>query len=199
MNQTMNVQPSVTRAQAKEQLKQELAHYLEQQSESMRTFHRWMKGLEWASVALTVIVFIVALVVSINWTNVPKNLIPTAWFALPGSFSSILLLLGLHTIILKASPAGSGLPATIQRSAPPTPQLRKNLPFVTGREAVGRGWAFVIGGLLLGAFWGLFAYAAWTLNWAILTPMITFLGVLMGVAIVFGMILTTVQKISKMR
>jgi hypothetical protein len=56
-------------------------------------------------------------------------------------------------------------------------------------------------GVVLGGFFATFAWAAWTLNWDFLTPMITVLGTFMGIAIavgiVGGMIAKTVHQIKK--
>jgi hypothetical protein len=38
-----------------------------------------------------------------------------------------------------------------------------------------------------------------TQHWALLTPLISFLGVAMGVMIIVSMLLTTIQKLTKIR
>lgn len=71
--------------------------------------------------------------------------------------------------------------------------------FVTGKAAEFRAWGLIIIGLIAGAFFMVFAWSAWTVNWIILTPMITVLGVLMGVvvavSIVGGMVINIYQKV----
>jgi hypothetical protein len=185
MNQTVSVQGDVTEKVAGEQLKQQLARYLEQQPDSMKAFHKWMKGLEAASLALIAAALILALYISIAWKNFEPKLIPTAWFLFAASVAPLLLLSGIHTLILRAFPTSlmSG----------------KAQKLVTGRGAIWAGCGFIVGGLVGVAFWGLFAYSAWTLNWALLIPMITVLGVAMGVMIIIGMLLTTIQKLTKTR
>jgi len=185
MNQSASVQGFGTKKEAREQLKQRLAQYVEQQPESMQAFHRWMKRLELASMTLIAVAFIEAMVVSINWTAVSPTTIPIAWFFFAASVSPTMVLIGIHSIILLAFPP-IVLPGKLQK-------------FVTGRDAMWSGWGFILGGLALAAFWGLFAYSVWTLNLAILEPLIGILGVGMGVMIVIGMLLTTYQKIFKSR
>jgi hypothetical protein len=123
--------------------------------------------------------------------------IPAAWLALPGSFSLTLILLGLHSIILKAFPTGTWMHDLSLQTAFPFSPTEKNEQFISGREAVGRGWVFVLMGLLLGGFWGLFVYATWSANWAMLKPLITVLSIAFSAGLVIGLILTTIQKLSK--
>jgi len=203
MNNTGSAQGSVTDKEAKEQLKLQLAQYVEQQPASKQAFHRWMKGLEVASLVIVTAVFILAMYVSINWTNVPTQAIPTAWFAFVGSFTITIVLVGLHAAILRAFPPIVGLQAAMVRASSPIKVPGKQSKFVTGRKAVGQGWELVVLGVVVGAFWGLIAYATWTVNWAMLTPLIAILGVVMGVgiaiSILFTMVYTTFQKIFKSR
>jgi len=200
MNPSMNAQASVSKNEAKEQLKLQLADYLEHQPESTRTLHRWMKLLEWASFGIAAIVFIIAMVLSISWASLPRTeIIPAAWFALPGSLSLTALLIGLHALILKAYPPVLWLGSAAWRASSPAALLGKNSAFVTGGEAIGRGWIFIIGGILLGAFWGLFAYASWTANWTLLAPLINILGVAMGIGIAASILYAMYQKLFKSR
>ena len=85
------------------------------------------------------------------------------------------------------------------QTAFPFAPAKKNEPFISGREAVGRGWAFILMGLVIGGFWGLFVYATWTANWSLLKPLITVLSVAFSAGLVFGLILTTIQKLSRSR
>jgi hypothetical protein len=71
--------------------------------------------------------------------------------------------------------------------------------FVTGNEVMWKGWAVVVMGLAIGAFWGFFAYTVGTLNLAMLEPLIRILGVVLGVGIAIRILLSIVQKISKTR
>ena len=181
MNKTARVQGIVTEKEVKEQL----ARYLEQQPDSLKGFHKWMNGLEVAGLILIAAAFILALYVSIAWKSFEAKLIPTAWFFFAASVAPLLLLSGIHTLILRAFPTGL-LPGTAGK-------------FVTGSGAMWIGCGFIVGGLAFAGFWGLFAYAAWTLNWALLTPLISIMGGAMGVMIVVGMIITTIQKLFKIR
>jgi len=198
MDQTASIHGLGTKREAKEQHKQ-LAQYVEQQPESMQAFHTWMTCLEAASLVVVAAVFILALYLSINWTSVPAKVIPTAWFAFPGNFSLTVLLLGLHTVILKAFSPVVGLHTVALRASFPVALPGKNQQFVTGSEAVGRGWTFILIGLLAGAFWGFIAYATWTLNWTMLEPLIGILGVVMGVGIAISILYSMFQKVFKTR
>jgi hypothetical protein len=109
MNSTVSIEGAGTKKEAKEQLKLQLAQYMAEQPESMQEFHRLMKDMEIASLVIVAALFILAMVVSIDWTSVPPQAIPTAWFAFVGSFSLTILLVGLHAIILRAFPPVGGL------------------------------------------------------------------------------------------
>jgi hypothetical protein len=122
--------------------------------------------------------------------------IPTAWFLLPVGAAISTLLLAVHTLVLKASPPSS---LTVFRSGSPIRVPGKPQGFVTGKAAVVQAWILILVGLVVGAFFAIFAWAAWTVNWAILTPMITILGVLMGVGIAFSILFNMAQKIFKTR
>ncbi len=188
MNSTVSIKEIGTKKEAKEQLKQQLAQYMAQQPESRQAFHRWMKDLEVASLGFVAALFILAMYVSINWTNVPPQAVPTAWFAFVGSFSLTIGLVGLHAIILRAFPPVGGLQYSMVRGYSLIRVPRKQSRFVTGREAVIKGWGVVAMGMIAGAFWAVFAYASWTVNMAILTPMITFLAYVLGIGIAFSIV-----------
>lgn len=199
MDQTANVQRLGTKREAKVQLKQQLAKYVGQQPESTQVFHGWMKRLELASMGLIAVAFIVAMYVSINWTTVSPTTIPIAWFIFAASATPTIVLIGLHAIVLKAFLPVVGMHTSALRASSLFALLGKNRQFVTGSEAVWRGWAFMFLGLLAGAFWGFIAYATWTLNWAMLEPLIGILGVVMGVGIAISILYSMFQKIFKTR
>lgn len=198
MNSTASFQNSSTDKPSPEQLKAQLASHLEGQPENIRTFHRAMNVLEAISFGIIMLIFITALVLSFMWKTIPAEAIPTAWFLLPVSAAISTLLIAVHTLVLKASPPSS---LTIFRSGSPIRVPGKPQGSVTGKAAVLQGWGLIVVALIVGTFFAIFAWAAWTVNWAILTPMITVLGVLLGVgiavSIVGGMILKTYQKLSK--
>jgi hypothetical protein len=189
MNKTASIQGLGAEKETKEQLKQKINQYVEQQPESTRTFHKWMKRLEVASLVLIAAAFIVALYVSITWKSVNPTMIAIAWFIFAASASPTLVLVGIHSIVLRAFPAVV-LPG-------------KNQKFSTGSGAVWAGWGSILSGLALATLWGLFTYSAWTSNMAMLGTLISILGVALGVgmaiSIVVGMALKTVQMISKSR
>jgi hypothetical protein len=183
------------------QLKTQLDSYLGEQPEAIRSFHQIMKTLETVSFALVIVNFITALVLSFMWKSIPVQAIPTAWLLLPVTAAFLILLIAVHSLVLRAFPS-SGLYAVIQRgSVPHLPG--KSQEFVTGKAAVSQAWGLLIIGLIAGAFFAVFAWSAWTVNWAILTPMITILGIVMGIviaaSIVGGMLFSIYQKFFKSR
>jgi hypothetical protein len=183
MNSTAVVHKTGTKNDAREQIKLQLAHYLEQQPESAQALHKWMKRLELASLGIIITAFSVALGISIAWKSFNPLTIPVAWFVFAASLSLTVALTGLHAMLLRAFPP-SLLPGKKQK-------------FVTGRGAMWGGLRTMAFGLVGCAFWGLFAYAVGTYNLALIAPLATGLGILMGVAIIFQLVRTTLEKISK--
>jgi len=181
MNETTNVKKIETGKEAREHLRLQLSEYVEKQPESTQSFHRWMKLLEAAGAGIIAAAFITALYFSFAWKRIDPILIPTAWFAFVVSASPLAVLIGLHSLILKAFPPVI-LPGKVQK-------------FVTGSGAMWPGWGFILMGLAVAAFWGLFAYATWTLNWAMLKTLISILGVGMTISILYAIF----QKILKSR
>jgi len=111
---------------------------------------------------------------------------PAPGFLLPVSGTILLLLICIHAIGLKVFPPSS-LYIVLQKSAA-IPFSEKSRQFRTGKAAVALAWGLIALGVVLGSFFALFAWAAWTVNWEFLTPMITILGTLMGVTIAVGII-----------
>ena len=181
------------------EIKALVASHLAEQPASVRSFHRLMNVLESISLGLIILVFIVALVLSFMWKSIPTQAIPTAWFLLPVSGAILLLLICVHGIVLRIFPPSS-LYLVLQRGSS-IPFSGKTQQFRTGKSAVSLAWGLLVLGVVLGGFFATFAWAAWTVNWDFLTPMITVLGTFMGVAIavgiVGGMIAKTVQQIKK--
>jgi hypothetical protein len=171
--------------ETRDQLKLQLDQYMEQQAESKQAFHKWMKCLEVASLGIILVVFCVALYFSITWKSVNPIIIPLAWFAFAASGSLLIALNGVHTTILRGFPA-SILPSKAQK-------------FVIGRKAVWIGLTLILGGLAYAGFWGMVAYATWTANYELLRPLISFLGIVLGLgiaaSILIKMISTTLQKL----
>jgi hypothetical protein len=178
---TTNVQKPVTNKEARENLKSQLNEYLAQQPESIRSAHRWMKGMEVAGVVLIAAAFILAMVLSIAWKSINPLVIPIAWLSFAACMGLLMMLFGLEAVILRAFP--------------PLLWLGKPPKFVTGSDALWRGWAYILGGLLAVALWVFLAYATWTQNWSMLSPLIGILGVAMSIAIVYSMF----QKLTKSR
>jgi hypothetical protein len=195
MNSTVSIQGVGTKKEAKEQLKLQLAQYVAEQPESRQTSHRLMKDLEVASLVIVGALFILAMYVSIDWMSVPPQAIPTAWFAFAGSFSLTIVLVGLHAVILRAFPPAGGLQYSMVHGYSPIRVPGKQSKFVTGREAVIKGWAVVVMGVVVAAFWAVFAYASWTMNMAILTPMIAILATVLGIGIAVSIVYSIFRSI----
>ena len=183
MNQTANIQKAGTDKEAREHFKRQLADYFAQQPESTQSAHRWMHRLEAVAAGITVAVFVAALYLSILWKSINPLWIPVAWFAFAATAAPHLILAGLDAIILRAFPTSG--------------TLRNVSKLITGGGAVWIGAGFIVLALVLVAFWGLFAYATLTQNWALLQPLIGFFGMLMAAAMLLGMAQKTFSKLVK--
>jgi len=184
-----------------QQINTQLASYLEQQPENIQSLHRVMKILESITLGIIIVIFITALALSFMWKTIPVAAIPTAWFLLPTSTAVLMLLIAVHSLCLHAYPP-SGL-FSIYQGGSPARLLGKYQQFVTGKAADTQALILILVALIVGAFFAIFAWASWTVNWAILTPLINIsgvaLGVIIAVGIVGGMILKTYQKLHKSR
>jgi hypothetical protein len=185
MNPTAIIHKINTKNISGEQLKLQLTLYLEQQPASVQALHKRMKSLELVSLGVIVAAFSVALAFSIAWKSVNPLTIPVAWFVFAASPGLTMVLSGIHAMFLRAFP--------------PVVLPGKTMKFVTGNAAVWAGLGTIALGLATGAFWGFFAYAIGTYNLALIAPLANILGILMGVAIVFQLIRTTYEKLSKSR
>ena len=191
ISQNINSQP----------IKTQLASYIAEQPENIKSFHRVMKVLESITLGIMIIIFLTALVLSFMWNTIPVGAIPAAWFLLPASAALLMLLIAVHTLGLHAYPPSSLY--RIYQGGSPARLFGKYQQFVTGKAAVAPALILILVALIVGVFFAIFAWASWTVNWAILTPMITISGTALGIAIavgiVGGMILKTYQKLSKSR
>jgi hypothetical protein len=172
MKKEMTIQEAGTASGAKPDSRALLAEYLAEQPQSRRIFDKLMKVLEVAGLALIAGHLAWAIYVSINW-SVPQQIV-AVWFALPVSVVALLVLVGVHA---------AGLGAFFPVILPGGPQ-----EFATGSKAVASGVGFAATLLLVGAFWGAFAWGKWTTNWALLEPLMHVLGVVVGVGVVFAVV-----------
>jgi hypothetical protein len=184
-----------------QKLKTQLASYLEEQPENIRSFHRVFKVLESIALSIMIIIFITALVFSFMWKTIPAGTISAAWFLLPVSAAGLMLLIAGHSLSLHAYPPSSLY--SIYQGGSPARLFGKYQQFVTGKAADTQALILILVALIVGVFFAFFAWASWTVNWTILTPMINISGVAMGIVIaigiVSGMITKTYQKLSKSR
>ncbi len=190
---------STIELQKSEEIKARRESYLENKPETMRSFHRVMNVLENISFVFIIFVFITALVLSFLGKSIPVQAIPAAWLFLPVSVIILWLISSVHTLVLGAFLPSGLLAYVLRDSAVRSPW--KTQGFISGRGAriLAGGQIFVC--LVVGGFFTVFAWAAWTVNWTVLTPMISILGTLIGVAmaisIVVGLIFSIYQKFIK--
>ncbi len=185
MNPTANISNLGPEKDAREHLKLLFARYLAEQPESTRATHRWMKRLEAAGMGIVCAAFIIALGVSILWKSVNPLAIPVAWFVFAASFAPALIFSGLDAIFLRATP--------------PSSLTGKTPIFVTGSGAVWIGIGMILLALVLAAFWSFFAYVTITQNWAMLAPMISALGAVLGIGMTISILVAMAQKVFKSR
>ena len=159
-------------SEAKPDGKAQLAQYLAEQPQSRRTFDKVMKVLELGALALVAGYLAWAIYVSINWSV--QREIAAVWFAFPVSMVVLLVFVGIHAAGLKAFP-----PVIV----PGGPQ-----EFVTGSKAVDMGLGLAVTILIVGAFWGAFAYGIWTENWAMLIPLVEVVAAVVGVGAIIALI-----------
>ena len=172
MKAESRVQEASGAGEAKPDAREKMARYLEQQPQWKLKFDKVMKVLELAGLVLIAGYLAWAIYASINW-SVPRD-IAAVWFTFPVSVVVLLVGVGIHAAGLGAFP-----PVIV----PGGPQ-----EFVTGSKAVGTGLGLAATILIVGAFWGAFAYGIYTENWAILTPLTKVVGVVVGVGVVIALL-----------
>jgi hypothetical protein len=178
------VQQAGTVNERKSDNREQLAQHLAQQPESKRAFDKLMKVLEVAGLALVASYLALAFYISFNWVGVPEKIV-AVWFAFPITVAPLMVLVGVHA---------AGLRAFFPIVLPGNSQ-----EFVTGSKAVNMGAGLAVTSLLVCAFWGTFAWATWTVNWAILEPMIHITGVVVGVGAVIAIVSDLYKKLVRAR
>jgi hypothetical protein len=195
MASTNDVRTVETNVAAKQDLHSQLADYIAQQPASGQAVHKWMSILETVALAIGIGVFLIALYVSFNWTRVPVKAIPTAWLCLPVAFAPWAVLYGLHAVALRVFPP-TGQAGMKMRLLSPAGGLRdKTMPLQVGTAAVAWGWAVVAIAVVVAAFWGAFAWAAWTENMPLISVFVQIVGNLMGIAIAVGIVAGLAQGV----
>ncbi len=168
----MKTESMTQEAGAGSEAKDQLARYLEQQPQSKRTFDKVMKVLELGGLGLVAGYVAWAIYVSINWSV--QREIAAVWLACPVILAVLLALFGIHAAGLGA------FPPVIVPGGPKE--------FVTGSKAVGTGLGLAVTILIVGAFWGAFAYGLWTENWAMLIPLVAVVTAVVGVGVIIAII-----------
>jgi hypothetical protein len=179
MEKGMTIQEAGTKSEGKADHRAQLAHYLARQPESKRTFDRVMKALEVAGLALLAGYVAWAIYVSANWT-VAREIV-AVWFAFPLCATVLMVLVGVHA---------AGLGAFFPVALPGGPQ-----EFSTGSKAVASGVGLSAMALVIGAFWGAFAYGIWTTNWAVLEPLTKVLVAVVSAGAVIAVVTSMYQKL----
>jgi hypothetical protein len=170
MSEATSVQQEVEGVESKEETRSQLARHLEQQPASIQTAHKLMLALEAVVAILYIGLLIVAIYVSVTWKTHGELAIPRWWMASQVSVALLLVILGLHSVIVKAHS--------------PVPSLSGKESKVTGREAVRQGWMLIGLGVLWAAAWG-GMYLGIVLSGAeplqVFIPFVVALGIGMGV------------------
>ena len=131
--------------ESKQDPKAHLAQYIEQQTESIQTTHKWMNRLTAASAVIAAGLFIWAVYTSINWTKVYLFETPYWWMVWMASMALPFFLAGLTAVVVQAFP-------------PITPHLT-SVPFTTGRQAARWGVFTMVGVPAMAAFWVAIIYS----------------------------------------
>jgi hypothetical protein len=177
------VQEAGTADEAKSDYSAKLAQYVAQQPRSRRNFDRVMKVLEVAALALIAGYLAWAIYVSISWSA--PNRIAAVWFCLPITVVVLMVLVGVHA---------AGLGAFFPVMVPGGPK-----EFVTGSKAVANGVGMALVLLVVAAFWGVFAWGMWTVNWTILEPLIQITVAVVGVGVVIAVASDLYKKLFRAR
>ncbi len=140
MSEAASVQQEVEGVESKEETGSQLGRHLEKQPSSIQTAHKLMLALEAVVAILYIGLLIVAIYVSVTWKTHGELAVPRWWMASQVCAALFLVILGLHSVIVKAYS--------------PFPSLSGKDSKVTGRKAVRRGWMLIGLGLLWAAAWG---------------------------------------------
>jgi hypothetical protein len=179
----MKEQAIVQENMVEQNLKAELAAHMGEQPGFTQWLHRLMNWLTAASVAVPVALFVRALALSINWKATDGVQIAVAWFTFVASGTVPLIVLGLHSALVRAFPAV------------PIKQLASQL--VTGGKAVATGVGFMVVGATVAGFWGAFAYAVTVPDWALLEQLVRILAAAAGVGATIAVIQSLFRQISR--
>lgn len=185
MNQTQSIQGVVSKKEAEEQIKLQFDQYLEQQPQSTQTAHQWILRLEAVCLGLVIALFIAAMYVSIMWKTVPVLIIPAAWVSFAISTALTSGLLGLHFIVLRASPQ-TFLPG-------------QNALAVTGKRAVWTGIGLVLASLFWIVFCGFVFYSISTFNLSFVEPLARVASTTLGIMITAKILYSIFKAVTRTR
>jgi hypothetical protein len=146
MSNAVGVQVAVV---SKEEMVGRLAHYLEQQPESVRASNKWLKRLEAASLVLPLAALVAAIVLIVTSGAALWQSIPAAVFAVWGCLAPCIFLVGLHSVLIRAFPPVGVLMAAQTKSP----------GFFTGSTAVGMGAFIMVAAMFFAACCAMGAYA----------------------------------------
>jgi hypothetical protein len=185
MSEVTSIQRETEAVESREETGSELARYMEQQTEPIRTSHKLLLAVELVGAILYIGLLVLAIWVSVTWKTHSELAIPRWWMASQVSAALLVVILGLHTLVVKAF-----LPI-------PYPNGKETI--VTGRKAVRQGWMLVGLGPLWGAAWGgmyLFIVLSGAEPLDTFIPFVVILSI--GVGVISG-IVTAIQKWARSR
>jgi hypothetical protein len=191
----LNTKNTLSTKMSSRELGAKLATHLETKTETVRYAHKVMQVLEVIFITIMASVFITALVLSFLWKSIPTQAIPAAWFLLPTSAAFLTAMIGFHALIINAFPPSSFL--SIFKNGSPMRLPAQPQGFINGNQANGTAWSMVLVGLIAGTFFAVFTWAAWTVNWTILIPLIKILGIVLGVGIAASILVKLASTVVK--
>jgi hypothetical protein len=156
------------------------------ESESKQTFHHWMKRGQAATLGLVVGIFVMALWVSIHWTQATPFEIAFWWMLFALSGIPLTIFVGLDIIFAQ----GAVIP--VQWGNGP-----KRMVTLTGRKAVLTGLGVIAVALAWGGFVLALMVATFSYNWDMLRVTISVFGVMLGVVIVLKIFSSLVRDLSR--
>ena len=156
------------------------------ESESKQTFHHWMKRGQAATLGLVAGIFVMALWVSIHWTQAAPFEVAFWWMCFALSGIPLTIFVGLDIIFAQ----GAVIP--VQWGNGP-----KRMVTVNGRKAVLMGLGVIAVALAWGGFVLALMAATLSNNWDMLRVTINVFSAMLGVLIVFKILSSLVRDISR--
>lgn len=180
-----SVPEEVTVEDSEQDLKSQTDHHIGRLPGLTRAVYRVMSVLATASLLVPVGFLAWAVYLSINWRENDGFRIAVWWLAFAASIGLPAILGGLTTVIARADPL---LVFPGQKGK-----------LVTGRRAVWQGVQLIMGGLLMSAFWGLWAYTISLRDVEKMEPFLEIFAAVIGVGVTAAVALSLFQKFTRSR